>query len=536
LMYEHDSAGRETPRLEDYLLAIRRRRILVIGIVLLGVVAAIVYGAKRTEHFTATARVLVGPTPVGSVQDNRLEAPSLERAQEVIASNRVVEAARANGLSGSRASVLRTLDVSFLPDSDVLRLSSTTEDARKSAEIANAVATAYVALREDDALAFYGAGLEQVAQELATLDSEVAEVTSRLEALPTTAQSERNSLNTQLNQLLIRRRDVDQAGFGFNQATATRAPAAEVLALADVPETPDGFSDTTLTIIGGILGLVFGIAAAFIADRLDRTARDGSDTELALGVPAIGSVPSFGIANRNGASALVMLSAGKSRRLQRAREAFRRLRTSVSYLGVSDGVSTILVTSARPGEGKSVTAANLAVALAHNGSTVALVSADMRRPALEELFSVSDPLGLSGYLESRTDVPVSADVGVANLSFFPAGPTPANPGVLLGSDRFGDLVNRLSAQHDLVIIDSPPLGATADAASAARFVDGVIVVVDTRRTDTPSLLRARGDLSRVGARILGAVLNREKDLDEGFTLRPARYRYRYAYEKKASEP
>ena len=123
--------------------------------------------------------------------------------------------------------------------------------------------------------------------------------------------------------------------------------------------------------------------------------------------------------------------------------------------------------------------------------------------------------------------PPIVSVGVENLAVIPAGPTPANPGELLGSARFRDLIRRLEATYEYVVVDTPPVLSAADSIAASASVGGVVVLVDSRRTDTSTLLQVRSDLDRAGARVLGAILNRDRSRDAGFFSR----RDRYAYER-----
>jgi capsular exopolysaccharide synthesis family protein len=189
-------------------------------------------------------------------------------------------------------------------------------------------------------------------------------------------------------------------------------------------------------------------------------------------------------------------------------------------------VSSIIVTSANPAEGKSLTSSNLAIALAQNGSRCVLVSADLRRPTLEKLFGMEGPRpGLSEYLAHAAELNAEKVPGIDNLWLIRSGAPPNNPGELLNSDRFEQMVKELEREDvEYIVIDTPPVLSTADALSAARYVDGVIVVVDTERTETSDLLQVRADLERTGSKLLGAVMNRQK-YERGKLLQRDRYAY-----------
>ena len=222
-----------------------------------------------------------------------------------------------------------------------------------------------------------------------------------------------------------------------------------------------------------------------------------------------------------------MLASGRSARIQRARESFRRLRSSVQFLAASREADTYLVTSARPGEGKSTVSVNLAVAMAQGGGSVCLVNADLRRPTVEKMLGVPNSQGLSDWLVDNTITDILVPISnIPGLVVLPSGPPPTNPGELLSSGELSSLMDELITQFDTVIIDAPPILSAADASTIAPSVDGTLIVVDGQRTDTDTLLRVRGELERTGGTVLGAVLNRDSSDNA-----PRLGRDRYAYER-----
>jgi len=193
-----------------------------------------------------------------------------------------------------------------------------------------------------------------------------------------------------------------------------------------------------------------------------------------------------------------------------AAEAYRTLRTNLEFASVDEPVRTLLVTSSIPGEGKTTTSSNLAVAFAQAGRTVILVDADLRKPGIHKLFDLPNASGLSSLL--RTDDVAIDDVAQATeeerLRVVTTGPLPPNPAELLGSHRMQTILERLVAAADLVIVDSPPLQAVADAAILASITDGTLLVIDAGRTRRAAAGRGREALAKSGARVLGAALNR----------------------------
>ena len=190
-------------------------------------------------------------------------------------------------------------------------------------------------------------------------------------------------------------------------------------------------------------------------------------------------------------------------------EAYRLVRTNLQYLAVDKPLRSIMITSGLPGEGKSLTAANLALSFANAGKATVLVDADMRRPVQSALFGLPNVYGLSAVLagsctlkESLQSVPRAR-----NLWVLPSGPTPPNPAELLGSRRAKDLFSGLVNDYDVVIYDTPPPVMVADPLVLAPQVDGVILVVSAENSDYVQSQKAKEALEKVGARILGVILN-----------------------------
>jgi len=191
-----------------------------------------------------------------------------------------------------------------------------------------------------------------------------------------------------------------------------------------------------------------------------------------------------------------------------ASEAYRVLRTNLQFLGLDEPVRSILITSATPGEGKSTTISNLAVAFAQTGAKVCLVDGDLRRPTIAKAFGLENWSGLTTALigQAPLDECVKA-TDVPGLSIMTSGPIPPNPAELVGSARMSALLAQLQERFDMVLIDSPPVLAVTDAAVLAPKVGGVVVVVRANAVDHRQVSRAKEALEAVKARVLGVVLS-----------------------------
>ncbi|MEM8924718.1 MAG: polysaccharide biosynthesis tyrosine autokinase [Actinomycetota bacterium] len=547
MMYQSATTGApEAARLEDYLRAVQRHKWVVLALTLLGLAGAVLFTSTRTPTYTATTTVALGPSPVGTLDNNRLVAPNLEKEREIIASNSTAEAVITSmGLTTDAGALLENLEVDFRPDSDVLNVSYTSFDAAAAATASSSFATNYVEDREGAAVGFYDAQIAQaqankeakeaaVGTILSNLDEARAQQTNLRAQVQSAArddslsavQANINSLQAQFNSETSDIRNLNNQINEWQGILASRSPSASVLRTAETPSTPDGIPSSLLLVAGLLFGAITGFVIAFLLERLDTTARESEDVALALGTTVMGAIPTLGLGHRAGPSSLIMLTSGGAARTTAAREAFRRLRSSVQFLNSSSGVSSLIVTSSSPAEGKSLTSANLAIALAQNGSRCVLVSADLRRPSLEKLFGMEGPRpGLSEYLAAAAELNAEKVPGIDNLWLIRSGNPPNNPGELLNSDRFEQMVKELEREDvEYVVVDTPPVLSTADAVSAARYVDGVIVVVDTERTETSDLLQVRADLERSGSKLLGAVMNRQK-FERGGLFRRDKYAY-----------
>ena len=355
-------------------------------------------------------------------------------------------------------------------------------------------------------------------------------------------------------------------------AQSVEAGDMAVMDLASLPYRRAGLSGGALTLMGGLAGLVLGLLFALVAEARDRSIRRPEELEWLLQIPELGVIPNVGtgvdrlpgpVARRlaggmNGkptattagtalmdetvVSALHPLAPGS--------EAFRMLRTSIGWLQADRPLHVVLVTSALPGEGKTVTAANLAATCAREGARVLLVDADMRRGRLHKVFGMPRGPGLSELLDERGEIvhlesaysltpnlPTlngrggailhARATGVEGLSLLPCG-TPRSAALAPPSrQRLGEVLGRAATAYDLVVVDAPPALATADATALAGLADAVLFVVRAAHTDRRATERAYQQVVRAGGHVVGAVLNDPS----GSVARYADY-YQYQYQQQ----
>jgi len=187
-------------------------------------------------------------------------------------------------------------------------------------------------------------------------------------------------------------------------------------------------------------------------------------------------------------------------------EAYRSLAANLQFAYADRQLQTIGITSAAEGEGKSTTVANLAVALAQSGRRVIAIDADLRRPGLHTIFGVSRDQGLTDVLRGQESELPLQDTGAAGVRVLASGAVAANPLEVLASRRFDQVLALARAQADFVVVDTPPAGALADVAVIAPRLEGMLLVVSAGHTKRDLARRAREQLERVNANLLGVVL------------------------------
>lgn len=254
-----------------------------------------------------------------------------------------------------------------------------------------------------------------------------------------------------------------------------------------------------------LAGLALGVALSIARQMLDRSVRDVDDLKEVSGLPTLATVGAEGRQRRGtGPSLLIADTEPGSPRA----EAYRQLRTNLTFSAVTHTMQVVVVTSAVAGEGKTTTACNLAITLAQSGRSVLLVEADMRRPMVAEQLGIEGSAGLTNVLTGAVSAEdVIQTWGADGLHVLAAGTLPPNPSELLGSDAMHRLVDHLRDRYELVVLDTPPVLPVTDASVVAAHADTVVLVVRHGRTTREQVRAALDALSGVGAPVVGTILN-----------------------------
>jgi len=305
-----------------------------------------------------------------------------------------------------------------------------------------------------------------------------------------------------------------------------------------VPETPASPKPLRSTIFGGLIGLMLGIGLAFVRDSLDRRLRDSNEIQEALDLPVVGMVRIEALGNA------AYVPNGRGPMTDQDIESFRILRTNLEFLDVDEPITSVLVTSPLPEEGKSTVAASLAAANAAAGKRTLLVECDLRRPSLPERLSINRGPGLSDYLAgqasageilqvvtlSQTELSANGGAGAqvevtaGKLVVIAAGSQSIRPAELLGSQRFRDFLEAVCAAYDAVVIDTPPLLSVSDTLEIVPHVDSILVCIRADQTTRDQARAVKAALAHLPERTTGIVvtgLKPGREHDYGY--------YSYAY-------
>ena len=307
----------------------------------------------------------------------------------------------------------------------------------------------------------------------------------------------------------------------------TQAGAINTLAVlepAELPTRPVGIGWQLTVLAASAIGLVLAAAAAFVLDYLDDTVWTLEDMEQLTGLAVLPGIPLFEEGEDEEIDARLV---ARHQPLTPISEAFRALRTAILSAGAYDHFRTMLITGAKPSDGKSVVASNLALVMAQSGLNVLLVDADLRRPMQHQLFDVSNERGLSDILLllDLTDKFIDVDALLedviqpmpeSRLHLLTGGSGTSNGLGSLSVSSLRTLLSILGERYDVVMLDSPPVLAVSDPAVLGTQVDGVLVVVDAGRTRGKELKQTIERLREVNSNLVGIVPNRLKSQDETY--------------------
>ncbi len=510
----------EGSSLSGYLRVLRRRKWIALQAIVLIPAAAVAVSLHQGAKYRASSQVLLSrqnlpaslngvSDPTFSVDPNRLPQTQANVARLPVIAVRTVTALHLH--ERTPAALLAESSVSPSSTADILTFSVTDRDPLLAQRLATEYARQYIAYSEQ---------ITTSAIDRARLD-----VGSRLRQLELAGDS-RSALYGSLVE-----KEQQLATMATLQAgNATLVQEAGGAVQVQPRPVRNG-------ILGLALGVLLGIGLVFLREALDTRVRSALEVAAKLGIPLLGRVPAPPRSIRAN-NKLVMIEEPATSRS----EPFRVLRTSLDFVNLEPRAKSIMVTSALSGEGKSTTAANLAIALAHAGKSVILVDLDLRRPFIDRFFELNGHAGLTAVALGTTDLDaalapvligshsptkrqsVNGPVKRGRLDVLQAGILPPNPGEFVSSGAIAEILAELRDRADVVLVDAPPIVGLGDALALSARVDALLLVARLKllRRSTLTELRRVLDASPVPA--LGFILT-EAEADEGYDYAYRRYPY-----------
>jgi capsular exopolysaccharide synthesis family protein len=492
--------------LRDYLQVIRVRKWVILQAVVIVTLTALAASLLQAPVYEGEAKVLIaekgaGVSVFGSLGLDISSQPErgLQTQVQLMQVRPLLQnTIRRLGLGVTPESLARRVSVSAVGQTNIVTVTAKDRDPAVAAEIANTLADEFVQWSRDYKRESINAAADEVAARLDAARSEILELGRRIQSEGKSdelaaelgiATGSYTTLAGKLEELRINA----QLETGSGRVVSPAVEAVE-------PVEPSPVRNTAL---GLAVGLIFGLGMAFLYEYLDNTVKSSEEIEELAGAPVLGLIPAEKYEKDERRRASILTHPGSA-----AAEAYRVLRNNLDFINFEHNLTTLLVTSAAPAEGKSTVAANLAAGLAQAGKKVVLVASDFRKPTTEQFFGVRNLVGLSDVLTGAHTLKAALQrpLDDMDLLVLTSGKMPPNPSELLGSEKMRALLEEIKGWADWVIVDTPPLLAVADGASVARWCDGVLLVTRGGTSTREAVKKASEMLENVGARTLGAVV------------------------------
>jgi capsular exopolysaccharide synthesis family protein len=411
------------------------------------------------------------------------------------------------------AATLANISVTPTRDTQLVQVSIEGTSPELTAWVANQLPIVFI--EEINALQ-----TERYAESKSTLEAQLADLKSRIDlanaeidGLSSTRTVDEEIHFTQLREELAQYQGSYTSLLGrYEEIRLAELQSTDSITIVDEaiePEVPIRPRVLVNTLLAAIVGAMLALGVIFLVEYLDDRIKTPQDLHSVLDAPILGTIAQIGKQRRrqkqlSREDSLIVASQPR----HPVAESYRRLRTNLRFSSVNEPLRTLLVTSATPAEGKTITAANLATAVAQSGYRVVIIDADLRKPQLHKIFNLSKGPGLTDALLSGGEsLFFLRNSDVPNLQVLTCGSIPPNPAELLGSKPMQRLLQQLQTEVDFVIIDTPPLLAVTDAQILAGHVQGALLVVNANSTSRALVASAANALLQVEARLLGVVLN-----------------------------
>lgn len=484
-----------------YIAITRRHKFLIIAVTALVLGATFVFTIRQTPLYTSQSKVLVQPVGVLSYSRQPVE-PVMPDERGVAASEVVAGTVKEmTGYEGLAAELLGGLQVTIEPDSSFLILKYSDPDPTRAKEMADAFAQGYITHRNQESAEAADYQSQPIRDEITGLRESIPRLEKAVASLEMDDPSWAGT-NALLTNAYSRLNYLQQQMIPYDGYVPDGGKQVEQAVLPASPSSPNVARNLTLALA---LGLVIGFGATLARERLDDRLRGSRDLDSAIGAPILATIPKVAEWKQKDATILMSTSAPRGT----VAEAYRTLRTNLQFIGKDQGVKVIMITSPTANEGKTTTTANLAATLAQAGTRVVAIGCDLRKPRLQGFFATSNRRGLTSVLSGTATLAEVAQriPGLDSLRVITGGPVPDNPAELLGSEAMAAVIEEVRRYADFVLLDLPPVLAVSDPLVVAPMSDGVLVVADAQSTARGAVSHTREQLEKVGANIIGCVLN-----------------------------
>jgi non-specific protein-tyrosine kinase len=494
--------------------------LLALAAVLAGGLAYLV-SSMITPVYEASTLLLVNEAPSNKALDLSLVQTSERLAKtyaEMLTSRPILEEIiQKFSLDTTPVKLVQRITVLPVRDTQLIRLQVEDTDPQRAADIANEMVAIFSQKNQELQAERFQDSKTNLLVQLTEIEQQMQATSAALDALEKTDenQAERTRLEAVLTNFRSSYTSLMQS---YEQVRLTEAQSISRLTQVETavaPDRPIRPSKMLNTLLAAIVGLMIAVGAVFLVDALDDTLRSPEEVTRATDLPILGVIAEH--TTEDGRP--ITLAEPRSP----VAEAFRVLRTNIQFASVDDSLRTLLVVSSSPSEGKSTISLNLGIALAQNDNQVALIDADLRRPRQHKLMKLSNLKGMTQlFVQPKVFLDGNMQKSeVDNLWVMTSGGMPPNPAELLGSRRMQEILREVGEVVDITIVDSPPVLAVTDAAVLAPHMDGVLIVARPGQTKLAALKQSVSQLRRVGANILGVVLN-QVEFERG-----SRYSYSY---------
>ena len=511
----------DDPPLVQFLRLCRRHWIIITAGLVLGTLGGVALSLSGDDVYQSDAELLLSASSTSSSQF--LEQPLSGDPDRRIENE--IELMESGGVRDQVAEVTGdSIGVSAGggSDSDVITVSTTAGSPDEASASLSAWVDAYIDLRRTSEAEQLQDAAQRAQDAVDDLLADIAETrrpireaeAAVLAAAPGTARDEaslrleqvREQLTPAVSQLQSQLQILREQVTSLQSEATTLAGSLEVITPASTPSEPEAAGLTGAGLIGGVVGLLIGLVLAVGREQLDSSIRTGEDLRrIRPDIPVLGTVPQYQPGKDNPADQPILLAEPRSP----VSEAYRSIATSLGLLSFEHASAALQITSPVAGDGKTTVVANLGVALARTGQQVILLDADLRRPTLHQRFG--SEVGTTAFgdilLHDRDPLDACIDLGVEGLRLLPARPTDANPADLLQSDTARKVIERLSGECDILIIDSPPVLPVADALIIGRHVDRAILVTAAGSTREDQVAAAIEAIEAMRTEVTGMILN-----------------------------